>query len=545
MARRVDHNRSEIIMNQAVPSNISQSMYKRSARWLWVAPTVFLVLVLIVPTAVIINRGATFDGFGDVLNNSTIKQALWFTAWQALASTVLTVIVALPATFVLSRFSFIGNRALQALITVPFLLPTVVVGAAFLAVLPSRLHYTAAALIIAHAYFNLTVVVRIVGARWEQLHPGIEQAARTLGARPMTVFRTVTLPLLRSALAAACGVIGLFAFTSYGIVRTLGGPARSTIETEIYTRSVLIGDMPGAIALSILQLVVLTTALWWWAKRHSHQNVNPQISIEHRPPNTRGQIVLVYGTALATAAVVIAPITALLWRSLARTSLGRSRFTLAGWRAVASPATLSSLSTSAQFAICTMVIATTLGLMVALGVAYGAPKFVWLERISVLPLTVSAVTIGLGILITFDTAPYDFRSAWIITPLAHSLIALPLVVRIVLPVVRQIPRGLQSVASTLGATPLRTWLTVDRPLISRAIGASAAIAFAISIGEFGATSFLTRRGNETLPVTISRLLSRPGDALRTQAYALCVIVVVISMIAIFVIDMLRTNGKAK
>ena len=118
-------------------------------------------------------------------------------------------------------------------------------------------------------------------------------------------------------------------------------------------------------------------------------------------------------------------------------------------------------------------------------------------------------------------------------------------VRIVLPVVRQIPRGLQSVASTLGATPLQTWLTVDRPLISRAIGASAAIAFAISIGEFGATSFLTRRSSETLPVTISRLLSRPGDALRAQAYALCVIIVVISMIAIFLIDMLRPSRKAK
>ena len=192
-----------------------------------------------------------------------------------------------------------------------------------------------------------------------------------------------------------------------------------------------------------------------------------------------------------------------------------------------------------------MVIATVLGLMVSLGVAYGSSRFVWLERISILPLTVSAVTIGLGLLITYDTAPYDFRSAWVITPLAHSLIALPLVVRIVLPVVRQIPKSLQSVASTLGATPLQTWLTVDRPLISRAIGAAAALAFAVSIGEFGATSFLARRGSETLPVTISRLLSRPGDTLRTQAYALCVIIVVVSMIAISLIDMFRPSRRTK
>ena len=532
-------------MNQIVQSSITLSPYRRSARWLWIAPTVFLVLILVIPTTAIILRGTTFDGFKDVINNSSIRQALWFTTWQALASTALTLIVALPATFVLSRFAFRGNRGLQALITVPFLLPTVVVGAAFLAVLPSKLHYTATALIIAHAYFNLTVVVRIVGARWEQLHPGIEQAASTLGASSVTVFRTVTLPLLRSALATASGVIALFAFTSYGIVRTLGGPARSTIETEIYTRSVLIGDMPGAIALSIVQMIVLTAILWWWAKRHRDKSESPKISVAQRSPSTRGQVVLVYGIALSTAVVVIAPMTALLWRSVTQSTTVNTRFTLSGWRAVASSTTLSAITTSAQFAVCAMVIATVLGLMVSLGVAYGSSRFVWLERISILPLTVSAVTIGLGLLITYDTAPYDFRSAWIITPLAHSLIALPLVVRIVLPVVRQIPKSLQSVASTLGATPLQTWLTVDRPLMSRAIGASAALAFAVSIGEFGATSFLTRRGSETLPVTISRLLSRPGDTLRTQAYALCVIIVVISMMAIFLIDMFRPSRKVK
>jgi thiamine transport system permease protein len=303
--------------------------------------------------------------------------------------------------------------------------------------------------------------------------------------------------------------------------------------------------MSGALALSVLQMIVLTAMLWWWASLHSRKTAIPQISVEMRPPSTRNQIALVYGIAISTAVVVIAPMTALLWRSVTQSTTVDTRFTLAGWRAVASSTTFSAITTSAQFAICAMVIATVLGLMVALGVAYGSTRFVWLERISVLPLTVSAVTIGLGILITYDTAPYDFRSAWVITPLAHSLIALPLVVRIVLPVVRQIPRSLQSVASTLGATPLQTWLTVDRPLISRAIGASAALAFAVSIGEFGATSFLTRRGSETLPVTISRLLTRPGDTLRTQAYALCVIIVVVSMIAIFLIDMLRPTRKAK
>ncbi len=119
-------------MNQTKKPNYGLSPYRRSARLLWIAPTVFLVLILVIPTASIVLRAASLDGFSNVLNNPTVRQALWFTTWQALASTVLTLVVALPVTFVLSRFAFTGSRALQALITVPFLLPTVVVGAAFL-----------------------------------------------------------------------------------------------------------------------------------------------------------------------------------------------------------------------------------------------------------------------------------------------------------------------------------------------------------------------------------------------------------------------------
>jgi ABC-type Fe3+ transport system permease subunit len=127
-----------------------------------------------------------------------------------------------------------------------------------LAVLPSQLHYTAVAIVAAHAFFNIAVVVRVVGAQWEQLSLKLSEAARTLGVSPLRAFATITLPLLRGSITAASVVVGLFSFTSYGVVRVLGGPARSTIETEIYTRAVLIGDLPGALALSIGQMLVLS-----------------------------------------------------------------------------------------------------------------------------------------------------------------------------------------------------------------------------------------------------------------------------------------------
>ena len=131
-----------------------------------------------------------------------------------------------------------------------------------------------------------------------------------------------------------------------------------------------------------------------------------------------------------------------------------------------------------------------------------------------LPLGTSAVTIGFGFLITFDEAPLDLRGSWMLIPLAHALVATPFVVRAVLPVLRAIDPRLREAASTLGAAPGRVWWEVDRPLLARAALVGAAFAFAVSVGEFGATAFLARTGDPTLPIAIVRLLGRPGAAER-------------------------------
>ena len=156
-----------------------------------------------------------------------------------------------------------------------------------------------------------------------------------------------------------------------------------------------------------------------------------------------------------------------------------------------------------------------------------------------LPLAASAVTLGLGMLITFSAAPLNLRAAWIITPLAHTLIALPLVVRMLLPVVRAVPQGAREAAAVLGAAPWRVWLSIDLPLVARAAMAAAAFAFAVSLGEFGASSFLTRRTTPTLPVEIARLLARPGDLVQAQGFVLATVLVLFTVTAIAAVDGLR------
>lgn len=502
------------------------------SRWLWPLPVAWLAVFVVLPVGMIVGRATSLDAWSTAFAGDVLRGVWWFTTWQTLASTALTLALGLPLAWLVARVEFPGRRALLALVTVPFVLPTVVVGGAFLAVLPRSMHYTAAAIVLAHAYFNVAVVVRVVGARWERLDPRLAEAAATLGASPTMRLRTIVAPLLAPAIASASAVVALLCFTSYGVVRILGGPARQTIESEIYLRAVPFGDLPTALALSITQMVALGVALVWWVRRF--RDPVAVSTVAQRRTSRRLRLVA-FGVGGLGALLVAAPLVAVVVRSV---SIG-GRLSLSGWRAATSGDPTRALGVSLAFAVATAVIATLLGGSIALAVAYGPRPLRLLEGLAALPLTVSSVTIGLGILVTFDRPPVDLRASITIVPIAHSLVAIPLVVRTVLPVVRAIPERMREAASTLGGSPWMVWRTIDAPLLAGATAGAAAVSMAVSIGEFGATSFLTRRTTETLPVTIARLLGRPGEVLQAQGFALSAILVLFALAALLVVDALR------
>jgi thiamine transport system permease protein len=200
-------------------------------------PLAFLAVFVAYPVGAIVARGLVPDGslelkpLGSVLTDASLRHVLWFTVWQAAASTALTLAIALPGAYVVSRYEFPGRRVVRALVTVPFVLPTVVVGAAFTALLGSGgplaalgLDQTVWAILLAHVFFNYAVVLRTVGGMWAHLDPRQEEAARMLGASRWRAFREVTLPALRPALAAATAIVFLFTCTSFGVILVLGGP---------------------------------------------------------------------------------------------------------------------------------------------------------------------------------------------------------------------------------------------------------------------------------------------------------------------------------
>ncbi|WSQ12103.1 iron ABC transporter permease [Streptomyces sp. NBC_01231] len=525
-------------------------------------PVVFFAVFFAYPVAAIVARGLKVDGvwrlgrIADVLGQSDVRHVLWFTTWQALASTALTLLVALPGAYVFARFDFPGKQVLRAVVTVPFVLPTVVVGTAFLALVGRgglldelwgvRLDTTVWAILLAHVFFNYAVVVRTVGGLWAQLDPRQEEAARMLGASRFAAWRRITLPALGPAVAAAALMVFLFTFTSFGVVQILGGPTFSTLEVEIYRQTSEIFDLSTAAVLTIIQFAAVgaVLALHAWTVRRREATLRlVDASGTARRPRGAGQWALLAGVLGSIVVLLLLPLAVLVQRSLGAPDFGYYRALTRDDGGLFLVPPIEAIGNSLRYAVAATAIAVLIGGLAAAALTRrDAGRFVrGFDALLMLPLGVSAVTVGFGFLIALDEPPLDLRSSWILVPLAQALVGVPFVVRTMLPVLRAVDVRLREAAAVLGASPWRAWREVDLPMVRRALLIAAGFAFAVSLGEFGATVFIARPDNPTLPVAVARLLGRAGEINYGQAMALSTILMIVCAVALLVLERLRTD----
>ncbi len=510
-------------------------------------PLAFLAVFFLYPFVTILGRGLWPDGaldlspLGDTLGDASVRDIAWFTLWQAALSTALTIAVALPGAYVLARYRFPGRSLVRAVVTVPFVLPTVVVATAFLAL---GVRQSLGAILLAHVFFNLAVVVRGVGALWSTLDPHEEDAARVLGASRWRTFTAVTLPALRPALLATGAIVFLFDFTSFGVVLLLGGPTRATLETEIYRQTADLLDLRTAAALALLQLVAVLVLLVIVGRFQRRASVARTLRPERetaRPPRGLRERALVGGTVAGMLLFVGVPIGVLVARSFGIG--GGSAVGLGSYRAldelhagsVLFVAPAEAIRNSVLFALVATALAVGVGTCAAFAIAR-TRRGSALDAALALPLGVSAVTIGFGFLIALDEPPLDLRTSWILVPIAQALVAIPFVIRFVLPTLQAVDPHLRESAALLGAPPRRVWREVDLPLAARGILVASGFAFAISLGEFGATVFIARPDRPTLPVVIFRLLGQPGSVGFGAAMAASTILLALTALAVLLTE---------
>ncbi len=524
-------------------------------------PVAVLGVFFVLPVTGMVGRGFFPDGrfepgaVLDVLARDRTVRVLWFTLWSAALGTAIAVTVGVPAAYTLHRLAFPLRRLVRGALLVPFVLPTVVVGVAFRQLIGEAgplgflgLDGTPAAIVAGLVFFNAAVVIRTVGATWETLDPRPAQAAASLGATPAQVFRTVTLPALRPAIVSSASVVFLFCATAFGIVLTLGGTRYSSVETEIYLLTTDLLDLPAAAALSIVQLVAVVALLGLAGRLR--RVADPTVSrVPSRPAPVRRRDLPQVVLTLALLTFVAAPIATLVAGSL-QTPTGwsldnyRALNTAGSNQALAAPAT-EALMTSLRTAVDAMWLSLLLGLLVSIvvtrrsrGVAERRTRAL-LDGFFMLPLGVSAVTLGFGFLITLDSGVLDLRDSRALVPIAQALVALPLVVRTLVPVLHSIDDRQRQAAASLGAGPWRTLTTVDLPVLWKPLLAAAGFAFAVSLGEFGATSFLARDDAVTLPLVIFRLIGHPGAQNYGMALAASVVLAGVTATVMLAVERLR------
>lgn len=529
---------------------------RTEARLLALAPSLYLALFFALPVLALLGYAAMRSDRGPVetvLRLATTpyySNRILFTLEQATLSTLLTLLAGLPLAYLFSHCEFPGRRILRAALTAPFVLPSLVVALALQAWMGPRgvlgVDVLGAlgplgAILLAHVFYNLSLMIRLVGNIWERLPLAYLEAARTLGLTRAQTWWRVELPLLRPALLAASLLTFVFCSTSFGIILLLGGSRVGTLETLVYeeVRSFR-PDYATAAALAILQLAITYVALLAFVRLQQRGTAawRPRTQAKRSSLPAWGFLVL----SLA-AFFEIGPPLALLASSLhTRQGWGFDAFTglFGGQPPLESYTTAQALGNSLRFALGTLALALPLAFVTAL--AAHRRRNAATQVFVLLPLGLSAVVVGLGFLLTWNgTLLPDLRTSGLWIVLAHTLIGFPLAARILLPSLDAVEPALREAARTLGASRRHIVWRLELPLSYAALGVAAVYAFATSLGEFGAALLLRRPSTTTLPLAIYDAFSRPGPVFREQAMALAALLFLAAFASFLVLERARVR----
>ena len=545
-----------------------------AGRLLLLVPLAYLGVFFLYPLVAILTRslggeaGYGLGPFRILLADSYYLGRIWFTIWQAVVSTLVTLAVGLPAAYLFARYEFRGKTLLKAVTTLPFVMPTIVVAMGFVALFgaqgtvntilmglfglddpPIRISNSLTIIFMAHAFYNYAIIVRIVSALWANLDPYLEQSAKVLGAGRIRTFYHVTLPLLLPAIVSSSLLAFAFSFTSFGVVLILGGPQFATLEVAIYELTAKLFRLPLAGALSVIQLAFTYFFLLLYSRFQERAavqvNLKPREATLRRAMRLRDKV-FVLGMVLVLL-TILSPLIALVVRSI----------TFDGGYGTAQIANLFSNERGSYFhlsplkiiwnslrvALATVAISLVIGTIVAYFLSYSRrQRRIVADALFMLPLGVSAVTLGFGYIIALGRLPVDIRGSWVILVIAHSLVAYPFVIRCLLPVLKGMSPNLREAAAVLGAAPAKVFLLIDLPIVAPALLVGATFAFAVSMGEFGASLLLVRPEFTTLPVAIYRFLGLPGAANLGQALTMSTLLMAVVALGFLAIERFRYKG---
>lgn len=486
-------------------------------------------------------------GFGGHLNAAnpselSVWPVLWFTLWQAVVSTVICLIIGIPAAYIFYRRSFPGANLIRSLITVPFMLPSLIVAMAIIEMgRPFGGFDPVIAIILANVFANFAVVVRTVGSQWQGLAEQTEEEAELTGSGRLSTALRISLPQLATSIRSSSAIIVLYCASSYGIVLSLGGGRVNTLETAVSISVLQRLDLQHGATLALLQIAftiaAFTASRWGGANPLSfepHHGKAKKLDKRDLPATAY--------TFLITAVLVVIPLLMVFTKAFLDNS---GNFTLnnfllldgRGYRDLLNITFMQAAFNSVRNLIVATLIAMLIGGITSYLLAERArkhrkktdPRGLLLDAIFLLPIGVSSVVLGLGYLISLNGNFATLRSQWFLVPLVQSVFAVPIVIRVLYPALISIDSQPREQAMTDGATAMRIFFSIDLALITPAVKTAIAFSALVSLGEFGVASLLSYGDQSTVPMLLYQLISRPGNQNYEMALAVAAILFIITV----------------
>jgi thiamine transport system permease protein len=492
---------------------------------------VFLPLALVLFSGLGGLSGSPLSAFSTALSTGLYREIFAFSIAQAAGSMLLTLALGLPGAYFFARYDFRWKDKLLALSTLPFVLPSVLVVLGFVIFfgntgtlnsalsrlpgmgdVPLRVLYSWRAILLAHAFYNVPLVYRLVSVSWSHIDQRMVEAAQSVGASPWRIFRDIELPFLRHAVLSSSLLTFIYSFTSFAIILALGGPRYATVEVTVYTLSRMTGSYGLSSALALLQLAFLCGVVWLYVRipavRGGHGMRTPlrfsALRMRYRA------LAAAYGCAMGV--FFFGPMAGIVHAALRQTSSGAGSYTLRWFYEILFPTgtgladatPLSSIATSVGIGAT----ATALSVVAGLGMAYlirsSQRSRSLLGVLTMVPLGVSTVTLALGYLVIGSELGIDVSLAGIV--LIHALISFPFSVRSIHGALSKLDPSLIEASLGMGASRLRTFIGIDLPLIKGGIAAAAVFSFALSLGELAAAYMLYGGDYVTIPIYIYRYI---------------------------------------
>ncbi|MBL6891626.1 MAG: iron ABC transporter permease [Candidatus Poseidoniaceae archaeon] len=525
-----------------------------------------------------------------------LKEALSFTILESIFSVVLTLIIGLPLAWQLGRYEWKNISIIRSLLSIPFVMPAIVAAMGFLALIDqggplqklgidlrsesgfigdiSSLtgfensgHFIA--LIVAHAWFNISLIVRMVEPTLSTMDPRWEEQIRLLpaGSTRLGRVKNLWLPFIGPAIACASALCFVFSFTSFALVKWLT-PNNSTLESlmadsggtaGIYNYRVDTSEI--VLAICLVQLIILVTALGLTSRLQRKHSLRHSMVSESSARSTRGKptlvgkMIILFGLIFTLLPLVLVTISSFIVRTINDGNIS-NKFTFDAWKAVfegdnSTVGLQEALSNSLIYAVITLIFSITIGWVMASSInrleKSGNNKLAKIvDFISLAPLAISAVMIGLGILLgILRWSPSLFN--WFLIPvLPHILLTTPFVVRIMLPAIRSLDDSFEEQAKMLGLSPFKIWLHSKLSFLLGPLAVAGSLTIAFSLGEFGATWILVRSGSwDTLSILVDQLMNQPkfNPLVYPMAMASATILMILTFVLFLLAEKVRPSGE--